>query len=31
VAVFMIQKMGSPDGPAMAAQFETLVYQAIAD
>jgi CubicO group peptidase (beta-lactamase class C family) len=31
VAVFMIQKMGSPDGPAMAAQFETLVYQAIVD
>jgi CubicO group peptidase (beta-lactamase class C family) len=31
VAVFMIQKMGSPDGPGMAAQFETLVYQAIAD
>jgi CubicO group peptidase (beta-lactamase class C family) len=31
VAVFMIQKMGAPDGPAMAAQFETLVYQAIAD
>ena len=31
VAVFMIQKMGAPDGPAMAAQFETLVYQAISD
>jgi CubicO group peptidase (beta-lactamase class C family) len=31
VAVFMIQKMGAPDGPAMSAQFETLVYQAIAD
>jgi CubicO group peptidase (beta-lactamase class C family) len=31
VAVFMIQKMGAPDGPGMAAQFETLVYQAIAD
>jgi CubicO group peptidase (beta-lactamase class C family) len=30
-AVFMIQKMNAPDGPAMAAQFETLVYQAIAD
>lgn len=31
VAVFMIQKTGSPDGAAMAAQFETLVYQAIVD
>jgi CubicO group peptidase (beta-lactamase class C family) len=31
VAVFMIQKMGSPDGAAMSAQFETLVYQAIVD
>jgi CubicO group peptidase (beta-lactamase class C family) len=31
VAVFMVQKMGAPDGPGMAAQFETLVYQAIAD
>lgn len=31
VAVFMIQKMGTPDGPGMAAQFETLVYQAISD
>jgi CubicO group peptidase (beta-lactamase class C family) len=31
VAVFMIQKMGSPDGPGMAAQFETLVYQALTD
>jgi CubicO group peptidase (beta-lactamase class C family) len=31
VAVFMIQKMGGSDGPGMAAQFETLVYQAIAD
>jgi CubicO group peptidase (beta-lactamase class C family) len=31
VAVFMIQKMGGTDGPGMAAQFETLVYQAIAD
>lgn len=30
-AVFMIQKMGGSDGPTMAAQFETLVYQAIAD
>lgn len=29
-AVFMVQKMGG-DGPVMAAQFETLVYQAIAD
>jgi hypothetical protein len=29
--VFMIQKMGGPDGPGMAAQFETLVYQAITD
>jgi CubicO group peptidase (beta-lactamase class C family) len=31
VAVFMIQKMGGSDGPGMAAQFETLVYQAIVD
>ena len=31
VAVFMIQKMNAPDGPAMAAEFETLVYQAIVD
>lgn len=31
VAVFMIQKMGGSDGPEMAAQFETLVYQGIAD
>jgi CubicO group peptidase (beta-lactamase class C family) len=31
VAVFMIQKMGGTDGPEMARQFETLVYQAIAD
>lgn len=31
VAVFMIQKMGSPDGAAMSAEFETLVYQAIVD
>jgi CubicO group peptidase (beta-lactamase class C family) len=31
VAVFMIQKMGAADGAAMAAEFETLVYQAIAD
>jgi CubicO group peptidase (beta-lactamase class C family) len=32
VAVFMIQRMGGgADGPGMAAQFETLVYQAIAD
>jgi CubicO group peptidase (beta-lactamase class C family) len=31
VAVFMIQKMGTPDGAAMSAQFETLVYQAIVD
>jgi CubicO group peptidase (beta-lactamase class C family) len=31
VAVFMIQVMGAPDGPRMAAQFETLVYQAIVD
>ena len=31
VAVFMIQKMGGTDGPRMAAQFETLVYQAIVD
>ncbi|MEO8308043.1 MAG: serine hydrolase domain-containing protein [Pseudomonadota bacterium] len=31
VAVFMIQKMGTPDGAGMAAQFETLVYQAITD
>jgi CubicO group peptidase (beta-lactamase class C family) len=31
VAVFMIQKSGGSDGPAMGAQFETLVYQAIVD
>jgi CubicO group peptidase (beta-lactamase class C family) len=31
VAVFMVQKMGGTDGPGMAAQFETLVYQAIVD
>ncbi len=31
VAVFMIQVMGAPDGPRMAAEFETLVYQAIVD
>ena len=31
VAVFMIQRMGGAGGPGMAAQFETLVYQAIAD
>ncbi len=31
VAVFMIQLMNAPDGPAMAAEFETLVYQAIVD
>lgn len=31
VAVFMIQKMGAPDGPGMAKEFETLVYQAIVD
>ena len=31
VAVFMIQKMGGPDGPGMARQFETLGYQDIAD
>jgi CubicO group peptidase (beta-lactamase class C family) len=31
VAVFMVQKMGGTDGPGMADQFETLVYQAIAD
>lgn len=30
-AVFMIQKTGGSDGPVMAAQFETLVYQAIVD
>ena len=30
VAVFMVQKMGA-DGPVLAAQFETLVYQAITD
>lgn len=30
-AVFMTQKMGAPDGPRMAAEFETLVYQAIVD
>jgi CubicO group peptidase (beta-lactamase class C family) len=31
VAVFMIQKMGSPGGPSMTDEFETLVYQAIVD
>ena len=31
VAVFMVQRMGGADGPGMAAQFETLVYQAIVD
>ena len=31
VAVFMVQKMGNADGASMSAQFETLVYQAIAD
>jgi CubicO group peptidase (beta-lactamase class C family) len=31
VAVFMVQKMGGTDGPGIAAQFETLVYQAIVD
>lgn len=31
VAVFMIQVMGAPDGPRLASQFETLVYQAIVD
>jgi CubicO group peptidase (beta-lactamase class C family) len=31
VAVFMVQKMGGTDGVGMAAQFETLVYQAIVD
>ncbi|MFO1502835.1 MAG: serine hydrolase domain-containing protein [Steroidobacteraceae bacterium] len=31
VAVFMVQKMGSADGAAMSAQFETLVYQSIVD
>jgi CubicO group peptidase (beta-lactamase class C family) len=31
VAVFMVQKMGGSDGPRMATDFETLVYQAIAD
>jgi CubicO group peptidase (beta-lactamase class C family) len=31
VGVFMIQKMGGSDGPRMAEEFETLVYQAIAD
>jgi CubicO group peptidase (beta-lactamase class C family) len=31
VAVFMVQKMGSADGAAMSAEFETLVYQAIVD
>nr|QRD81052.1 lipolytic protein [uncultured bacterium] len=31
VAVFMIQRMGGADGAGLAAQFETLVYQAIAD
>jgi hypothetical protein len=29
--VFMVQRMGGADGPGMAAQFETLVYQAIVD
>jgi len=31
VAVFMVQSMGGADGSRMAAEFETLVYQAIAD
>jgi CubicO group peptidase (beta-lactamase class C family) len=31
VAVFMVQRMGGADGLGMAAQFETLVYQAIID
>ncbi|MCP5144561.1 MAG: beta-lactamase family protein [Gammaproteobacteria bacterium] len=31
VAVFMVQKMGGADGQRMAAEFETLVYQAIVD
>jgi CubicO group peptidase (beta-lactamase class C family) len=31
VAVFMVQSMGGAGGPGMAAQFETLVYQAIVD
>jgi CubicO group peptidase (beta-lactamase class C family) len=31
VAVFMVQVMRAPDGPRMAAEFETLVYQAIVD
>lgn len=31
VAVFMIQKMGAAGGPRMAAEFETLVYQAVVD
>lgn len=31
VAVFMIQKMATADGARYAAEFETLVYQAIAD
>lgn len=31
VAVFMVQQMGGTDGPGLAAQFETLVYQAIVD
>jgi CubicO group peptidase (beta-lactamase class C family) len=31
VAVFMVQRMGGSDGPRLAEQFETLVYQAIVD
>lgn len=31
IAVFMIQKMGGNDGVRMAAEFETLVYQALVD
>jgi CubicO group peptidase (beta-lactamase class C family) len=31
VGVFMVQSMGGADGPGLAAQFETLVYQAIVD
>ena len=31
VGVFMVQSMGGADGPRMAAEFETLVYQAIVD
>lgn len=31
VAVFMIQRMGGTGGARMAAEFETLVYQAIVD